>query len=200
MKIYWTFIIFLFCLFSPVSSLSGDIFRWVDERGVVHFTDNPHNIPEKFRENILRIEAREIPKEQESSSSPSPDKVAVPFQKKGQVVIVRAIINEKAAAKYVVDTGATYTMISKAMAKELGIALDKQLPTMPFQTANGLIQAPLISLSSIEVGGMQVKNLTAAVYDVFPDPSVAGLLGLNFLSHFRIDIDTENGILHLEKK
>ncbi len=200
MKIYWTFIIFLFCLFSPVSSLSGDIFRWVDERGVVHFTDNPHNIPDKFRENILRIEAREIPKELESASSLSPDKVAIPFQKKGQVVIVQAIINEKAAAKYVVDTGATYTMISKAMAKELGIDLDRQLPTMPFQTANGLIQAPLISLSSIEVGGMQVKNLTAAVHDVFPDPSVAGLLGLNFLSHFRMDIDTENGILHLEKK
>jgi len=27
----------------------ADIFRWVDSGGVVHFTDNPANIPEKYR-------------------------------------------------------------------------------------------------------------------------------------------------------
>ncbi|MDX1488615.1 MAG: retropepsin-like aspartic protease, partial [Acidiferrobacterales bacterium] len=72
--------------------------------------------------------------------------------------------------------------------------------TVPFQTANGLIQAPVISLESIEVGGMEIKNLAAAIHDFLPDAGVAGLLGLNFLSHFRIDIDTQNGVLHLEKK
>jgi len=38
------------------------------------------------------------------------------------------------------------------------------------------------------------------VHDAVPDPEVAGLLGLNFLSNFRMDIDTERGIVHLEKK
>ncbi|MBI1993765.1 MAG: hypothetical protein HYS67_05010, partial [Deltaproteobacteria bacterium] len=45
-----------------------------------------------------------------------------------------------------------------------------------------------------------VKDLTAAVHDVFPDPSISGLLGLNFLSNFRMEIDTQNGVLHLERK
>ncbi len=184
-------------LSSPVSSLAADIFRWMDKKGVVHFTDNLHNVPEKHRASATRIKARETPGSQEPSS---PDKVSVPFQKKGQVVVVEAIVNEKASAKFVVDTGATYTMISQATAKELGIDLEKKLPTIPFQTANGVIRAPLVSLDSIEVGGMKVKDLTAAVYDVFPDPTIAGLLGLNFLSKFRMDIDTENGLLHLEKK
>ena len=71
---------------------------------------------------------------------------------------------------------------------------------MPFQTANGLIQAPLTNLDSITVGGMEIKNLTAAVHDVVADPQVAGLLGLNFLSNFRMDIDTQRGVIHLEKK
>ena len=91
-------------------------------------------------------------------------------------------------------------MISQATAKELEIDLEKKLPTIPFQTANGIIQAPLVNLSSIDVGGLQVKDLTAAVHDVFPDASISGLLGLNFLSNFRMDIDTQNGVLHLEKK
>lgn len=185
---------------SPGYSFAADILRWVDEKGVVHFTDNLHNIPEKFRAGALRIKTRETPASQEAAKPVSFDKASVPFQKRGTVVVVPATINEKNAVKFVVDTGASYTMISQATAKELEIDLEKKLPTIPFQTANGIIQAPLVTLSSIDVGGLQVKDLTAAVYDVFPDPAISGLLGLNFLSNFRMDIDTQNGVLHLEKK
>jgi hypothetical protein len=47
---------------------------------------------------------------------------------------------------------------------------------------------------------MEINNLTAAVHDVIPDGKVFGLLGLNFLSNFRMDIDNQKGLLHLEKK
>ena len=110
------------------------------------------------------------------------------------------MLNKKTAVKFIVDTGASYTMISSATAKELAIDTDQNARTVPFQTANGLIQAPLISLESITVAGMEVKTLTAAIHDVLPDTKIACLLGLNFLSNFRIDIDTQKGLLHLEKK
>lgn len=199
-RFYATLIWVLVFFHSPGVSLSADLFRWVDERGVIHFTDNLHNIPEKHREGATRIKARETQRPHEPVKIPSVDKASVPFQKKGEVVIVQATVNEKAAARFVVDTGASYTMISQATAKELDIDIEKKLPTIPFQTVNGVIQAPVVSLSSIEVGGMQVKDLTAAIHDIFPDPSISGLLGLNFLSNFRMDIDTKNGVLHLEKK
>lgn len=187
-------------LCSPGRATAADILRWVDEKGIVHFTDNMHNIPEKFRENVTRIKARETPLSPEAQKPISFDKASVPFQKRGTVVVVPATINEKATARFVVDTGASYTMISQATAKELDIDLEKKLPTISFQTANGVIQAPLVTLSSIDVGGLQVKDLTAAVHDVFPDPGVSGLLGLNFLSNFRMDIDTKTGVLHLERR
>ena len=88
----------------------------------------------------------------------------------------------------------------RALAKELDIDTEQNRRTAPFQTANGVIQAPLVSLESITVGGMEIRNLTAAVHDVLADSRVAGLLGLNFLSNFRMDIDTQKGVLHLEKK
>ncbi len=72
--------------------------------------------------------------------------------------------------------------------------------TLPFQTANGVVNAPVTSLDSITVGGMEIRDLATAVHDAVPDPQVAGLLGLNFLSNFRMDIDTQKGMLHLEKK
>ncbi|MBI2998965.1 MAG: TIGR02281 family clan AA aspartic protease [Deltaproteobacteria bacterium] len=184
----------------PSTAFSADIFRWVDDKGVVHFTDNPHNIPGKFRSHTERIKTRETPPSQDQLKGLSLDKVSVPLQKQGEVVVVQATLNEKTEAKFVVDTGASYTMISHATAKELEIDLGQKFPTLSFQTANGVVQAPLIKLDSIEVGGLQVRNLTAAVHDVFPDPSISGLLGLNFLSNFRLDIDTAKSVLHLEKK
>jgi hypothetical protein len=47
---------------------------------------------------------------------------------------------------------------------------------------------------------MEMKNLTAVIHDAVPSSQIAGLLGLNFLSNFRMDIDTQKGLLHLEKK
>lgn len=201
MKGYLTILIATLLVFtSAPPAAAADIHRWVDDKGVIHFTDNLHNIPEKFRGTAIRIKARETPMSEEPVKPIVYDKTSVPFQKMGKVVIVPATLNEKAERKFVVDTGASYTMISQATAKELDIDLEKKLPTIPFQTANGIIQAPLITLSSIDVGGLQVRDLTAAVHDVFPDPGISGLLGLNFLSNFRMDIDTKGGVLHLEKK
>ena len=186
----------------PLASGAADLFRWVDERGVIHFTDNPYNIPEKQRATATRIKAREYPPDPNPPPPlpASPNKVSIPIQKKGPAVIVQGTLNAKATANFVVDTGASYTMISQAVAKELNIDTSKNLPTVSFQTANGVINAPVVTLESIEVGGFQVKDLTAAIHDVFPDPAISGLLGLNFLSRFRMDIDTQNGVLILEKK
>lgn len=187
-------------LIIPTWLIAADYYRWVDQNGVVHFTDNLHNIPETQRGKAGRIESNEPPRNQPPPVAPLPTKASIPFEKQGQVVIVEATLNKKTAVKFVVDTGASYTMISSAVAKELDIDTEQNRKTAPFQTANGIIQAPLVNLESIAVGGIEILNLTAAVHDAIPDAKVAGLLGLNFLSNFRMDIDTQKGVLHLEKK
>jgi clan AA aspartic protease (TIGR02281 family) len=185
-------------LLLPTLSRPGELFRWVDERGVVHFSDNLHNIPEQYRPDASRMN---VPKSVQPERNPyDQNKASVPFQKKGEVMVVTATVNERVSANFVVDTGASYTMISRATAKELDIDLERKLPTIPFQTVNGTINAPLVSLDSIEVGGMKIRDLTAAVHDISSDPGSVGLLGLNFLNNFRMDIDMKDQILVLEKK
>jgi clan AA aspartic protease (TIGR02281 family) len=188
-------IVLLASLLWPDAAPPAEMIRWVDEQGVIHFTDSLKNIPEKFRSKVTRLKT--------SGPAPTPipdDKTLVKFQKQGELMVVQALLNEKTAAKFVVDTGASYTTISQAMANQLGLNLENASTVIPLQTANGVIEAPLVSVGSLEVGGFALKDLTVVVHDVFPDPNIAGLLGLNFLSQFHLGIDSKNGILYLEKK
>jgi clan AA aspartic protease (TIGR02281 family) len=181
---------------------AAEYYRWVDENGVLHITDNLHNVPPKQRDGANRIQTKENPRsaEPESRPAPAPRKASIPFQRHGNIVIVPVTLNNRQTTKLVVDTGASYTFISHALARDLAIDLSRNPNTVPFHTANGVVEAPLTNLESIAVGGMEIKNLTAAVHDTTPDSTAAGLLGLNFLSNFRMDIDTQKGVLHLEKK
>jgi clan AA aspartic protease (TIGR02281 family) len=190
---------------SVVSLLIGSIgaaeyYRWVDEKGVTHITDNLHNVPPAHRGKITAVTAPERPREPAPEIKPAPRKASIPIEKHGQIVVIQATLNNKRSAKFVVDTGASYTLISNALARELSLDIGPSSKTLPFQTANGLINAPVTNLDSITVGGMEIRDLPAAVHDAVPDPQVAGLLGLNFLANFRMDIDTQKGVLHLEKK
>ena len=129
----------------------------------------------------------------------SSEKSRVPFHQMGPIVIVKGILNGRVPADFLVDTGAGLSMISRNSAKELGIDLNRSLPTIPLQTLGDTIHVPLVVLESIEVGGMQVKNITVAVYDS-PILGKPGLLGLNFLKHFRVEVDFKEGFLLLEKR
>ena len=45
-------IIVLFCLFVFCGVGSGEIYKWTDEKGTVHFTEDPSTIPEKYRGSV----------------------------------------------------------------------------------------------------------------------------------------------------
>lgn len=190
---------FCFLCLAVAPGWSAEYYRWLDADGVLHLTDNLHNIPPEQRGKVDRLKAPDSPRDPEAKWKP-PREARVPIERHGQVVIIEATLNNKRSAKFVVDTGASYTLISNALARELSLDTDPNPKTLPFQTANGVIQAPVTHLESVMVGGMEIRNLAAAVHDALPDTRIAGLLGLNFLSNFRMDIDTQKGILHLEKK
>ena len=191
-------LIILALLFLVTPSDTADLFRWEDEHGVVHFTDNQHNIPKQYMDRVTRIKS---PAPSKAPENPLfPQRVSIPLKGIGTAAVVQVKLNDRAVGNFIVDTGASYTVISRATARKLAINLKKNIKKVRLQTANGFIEAPLVTLDSIEVGGMRVGNLMAAVHDFSHDGSVSGLLGLNFLSHFRIDIDTKNRVLVLEKK
>ena len=187
-----------FCLLAAPAQPT-ELYRWQDERGVVHFSDNPYNIPEEFRENTTTIRSL-APSRGSQRPHDYGQRAWIPLKKKGMTAVVPATINDGPQADFILDTGASYTVISTSVAESANIDLSKQYPKVRLQTANGIIDAPLVNLESIEIDGLRVTDLTVAVHDFAADDSIAGLLGLNFLSHFRMDLDARNGLLILERK
>ncbi len=183
---------------SPAHPQTVEMYRWIDGQGIVHFTNAMDEIPEPFRSRatlIRRAERRPVP-----VAPLPPDNASIQFQRRGDLMVVKGVLNGNLAVNFVVDTGASYTTISRATAAALKIELGGTPTMLSFNTANGVIQAPLATLRSMDIGGLELKDVTVAVHDVFPDTAVAGLLGLNFLSNFRLDIDSQSGLLNLQKK
>ena len=51
-RIAIVFFTIMFGLLLYSQSAQGEIYKWIDEKGTVHFTEDPETIPEKYRENV----------------------------------------------------------------------------------------------------------------------------------------------------
>jgi clan AA aspartic protease (TIGR02281 family) len=104
-----------------------------------------------------------------------------------------------AAVQFVLDTGASVTMIPLQFARQLAdqgrLSRADVRGLANFGMANGSTQKALvITLSSVTIGGCTVHNVTAAVNPVGSDP----LLGQSFLQHFgSYTIDNRRNVLIL---
>jgi clan AA aspartic protease (TIGR02281 family) len=187
-----------------VPSSYGEMYKWVDEKGTVHFTDDPSSIPEKYRQDA---ETRKPPKEgsvpqtQEKPKFPQPQKgtepegISVELFRKHELLLAEVILNGKLRQYFIVDTGASFTLINRPTARELGITIDENTPFIPIFTASSLIFTPLVTLQSIRVGEAEVENVDVLIHDMPSDS--AGLLGNSFLNKFRVMLDSVNGKMTL---
>jgi clan AA aspartic protease (TIGR02281 family) len=201
MRVIFPLIIILAVL---VPSSYGEMYKWVDEKGTVHFTDDLSNIPEKYREDA---ETRKPPKETptpqpQEKSEPSlsenisePEGITVDLAQRGEVSFTEVVLNERIKQHFIVDTGASFTVISREAAKELGITIDESTPFIPIATASSVVINPLVTLRSIRVGEAKVENVDALVHNLPGGP--AGLLGNSFLNKFKVVLDSINGKMTL---
>ena len=89
--------------------------------------------------------------------------------------------------------------IPRATAEYLGLAVDDRNPMRRVVTASGIRYAPEVTLYSITIDGWEVSDVRALVLDI-PEQPELGLLGLNYLENFRVDLRTEEGVLLLEPR
>jgi clan AA aspartic protease (TIGR02281 family) len=199
------FIILLIILLTVlVPSGYAEMYKWVDEKGTIHFTDDPSSIPEKYREDAeTRKPSKEIstprplekPKPSLSPKVSEPEGIIVDLFRKHELLLAEVILNDRVRQYFILDTGASFTLINRPTAKELGITIDENTPFMPIFTASSLIFTPLVTLRSIRVGEAEVENVDVLIHDM---PSeTAGLLGNSFLNKFKVMIDSVNGKMTL---
>lgn len=130
-----------------------------------------------------------------------PEHVVLPYQRAGRSVVVEALINGRRPGRLLLDTGASLTVISRRLAREVDLSLDPGAARVTLQTANGPIQALLATLDAVRVGAAEVNHVLVAVHDVPGLGSeIDGLLGMTFLRHFRLTIDPERRELTLGRR
>ena len=66
--------------------------------------------------------------------------------------MTEVLLNGRIKKHLVVDSGASFMLISPEMAKELDILVNENTPFIPMATVSGYILTPLVTLKSVRVG------------------------------------------------
>jgi predicted aspartyl protease len=85
--------------------------------------------------------------------------------------------------------------IPSAAARNLGIDVDAA-PVRQLMTATQVIAAPEVTLETIQIGEWIEHNIDAFILDM-PEQNGVGLLGLNYLNRFKMDVNAKSGTLTL---
>ena len=93
--------------------------------------------------------------------------------------------------RMMVDTGATMVSLSREQADQLGLSLRGGTP-IAVHTANGVVRATQVMLSSVRVGTIEQREVPAVIQDS-PLPIV--LLGMSFLKRLDLRHDADQLVL-----
>ena len=186
----------------PIPS-EAQIYRWIDERGVPHFSEGIDSVPEPYRPSAVPLGLRNAP--------PAPSAPAgaggpgggaraatggtqITFTP-GRAIVVEALINGGTPTKLILDTGAEKTVINPRVLAAAGASLTEG-PSAQIRGATGTATVRRVPLDSLEVGGAKVGKLLVISHDIEQD-GVDGLLGRDFLEQFKVSIDSQAGIATL---
>jgi clan AA aspartic protease (TIGR02281 family) len=127
-----------------------------------------------------------------------PTGISVPLERLGSLFVVTVQVNETRSARLILDTGASHTILSHAIARDLGLYARRAAASATMHTVGGSVQADMVQVDSIRIAGAEVRNSLAAIHDL-PDaaPDIEGLLGLSVLRQFEVTLDTARSRLHL---
>ena len=106
--------------------------------------------------------------------------LVIPQNDEGGFVIVGAVNGQK--VKFVVDTGATETVLSPADARRLGVPVDDLRYDDTSETANGVGHSARYTAQRLEVGPVKFDDFEMAINQT---PMSGSLLGMSFLSRLQ---------------
>lgn len=91
---------------------------------------------------------------------------------------------------FLLDTGATRVSVPEALADRIGLKRGARQQTL---TANGVVSVYATRLDSVQLGGIELRNVPASINPFMPEDTV--LLGMSFMQH--LDMVQRDGTLSL---
>ncbi|HHP7235755.1 MAG TPA: TIGR02281 family clan AA aspartic protease [Desulfobacterales bacterium] len=149
--------------------------------------------PEALADRVQALEGQLAPQAPAAAEEP------IRFSPGADQVRISAVLNDAVSQTFIVDTGATVVTIPQSTARRLGLDRVGLGTYREVYTAGGTVQAREVELEVFELQGQVLQGVRALVMDLPGRPNV-GLLGMNVLSRFRMDLNTETGELLLTPK
>lgn len=179
----------LYLLLLPLIA-HAEIYKWTDEYGKVHFSDKP--VEGAKRQHVQSMVGVSNP-----AFNLERNAMRMKYQDVNGSMIVQGQVNH-VSMQFIVDTGASLVIIPPNIAKKARIStVNAKLITL--QTANGATQSYMVNISNLQVEQLKQRDVRAAIQQVSPDPNL-GLLGMSFLSAYKMSIDHDQHIITLEPR
>ncbi len=104
---------------------------------------------------------------------PLPSLVTVPFDPSRPIIVLDVQLQgtTRKVVPLALDTGATYVIIPWDVAESLGYRPERSRERIEMVTASGVERAPLITLQSVRVAGLEARRVKALVHDLPPRSS-----------------------------
>lgn len=119
----------------------------------------------------------------------------VPLDGNGHSWIVQATLNGRVTGRFLLDTGASYCVLAPSTAQRLGLPSTGERAQL--STANGMVQAPLVRIRTVDVGNNRAKDVPAVVHNAV-STQLDGVIGLSYLNNFSsYSIDSRRRTLRL---
>lgn len=128
--------------------------------------------------------------------------LSVPFAEEGTAILMDVTLHgpgsdTKVTLPYLFDTGASYTTISSETAAKLGVQVPDDAPTLTFNTASGPRESRMVHLPALQLGQVTIPGLLVSVCDACVNERTDGLLGLNVMREFFVQMDYKNQRMQL---
>lgn len=126
--------------------------------------------------------------------------ITVPFSASGNAILMNVELKGPAGRitlPYLFDTGASFTTINSDTAKVLGLLVPDDAPTLQFNTASGPRESRMVYLPGLRLGETELSGLLVSVCDGCANERTKGLLGLNVMREFFVQMDYQAERMHL---
>lgn len=120
-------------------------------------------------------------------------------------MLVPVTLNESQSAMFLLDTGASTTVVTADLARRLGMTAGPGAVRARARIASGQeIDVALVRMGSLRVGTARIDGMRVAVYELaslgntasLPMP-IDGFLGMDFIGRFLMTVDPRAGTLTL---
>jgi clan AA aspartic protease (TIGR02281 family) len=129
-----------------------------------------------------------------------PGAIVINFPPGSTRIEVAVLLNGRLQLPFIIDTGASMTLIPAWAAETLGYRSEATSDWIRVQTAGGPRRLPYVSLGRIEIQGLGLSNLPVVFGDLPGYDANRGLLGMDFLRHFSMAVDHDIGRMTLRMK